>query len=309
MPSLEATKLPSLIADFVSAWLAFRIVRLKYRGSALPLFAGLAILFSPTVILNSAFWGQADALYTSALLGCLYFLLTRRNGLALMMFGISVSFKAQAVFLLPLLFALFLRKEIPWKHFLWVPVIMLLALVPAWIAGRPLLDLLLIYPAQAGQYELLSMHAPSAYAWLPDSGSVYTYFYPTGLALAATVALFFSVTIYRSRTKITAELLVELALVCSILMPFILPKMHERYFYSADLLAIILVFFRPQYFFVPILMMVCSFFSYEPTLFGATPVPMSVLALGVLALLVILSQDLGRQLFASPAAVEVPETQ
>ena len=44
------------------------------------------------------------------------------------------------------------------------------------IAGRPLLDLLLIYPAQAGQYEQLTMHAPSALSWIPDSGRFYRLF-------------------------------------------------------------------------------------------------------------------------------------
>ncbi len=78
---------------------------------------------------------------------------------------------------------------------------MLLALVPAWIAGRSLIDLLLIYPSQAGQYEQLSMHAPTVYSWLPDSGQFYPYFYPAGLLLAATTAIFFTVFIYRGQAR------------------------------------------------------------------------------------------------------------
>ncbi len=297
IPSLTATKIPSLIADFVSAWLAFRIVRMKYPDSPIPLFAALAVLFSPTVILNSAFWGQADALYTSALLACLYFLITKKHAPALLMFGLSVSFKAQGVFLLPLLFALFLRREIAWKYFLWVPAVMLLALVPAWLAGRSLIELLLIYPAQAGQYEQLSMHAPSAYAWLPDSGLIFSYFYPAGLVLAATVAFFYSITIYKSRTEITPEVLIVLALISVVMMPFLLPKMHERYFYVADVMSILFAFFFPRYFFVPMLMMSISFFSYQPTLFGMVPIPISLLALGVIALLAILARDASARLF------------
>jgi Gpi18-like mannosyltransferase len=64
LPSLTATKLPSLVADFVCAGLAYKIVSIKYPKSPIPMFATFAILFAPTVVLNSAFWGQADALYT-----------------------------------------------------------------------------------------------------------------------------------------------------------------------------------------------------------------------------------------------------
>src|SRR5271157_2671373 len=104
LPGLTATKLPSIVADFLCAGLAYKIVNIKYSKSPLPMFAVFAILFAPTVVLNSAFWGQADALYTIALIGCIYFLLTKHPAWAMFFFGVSISFKAQAIFLLPLLF-------------------------------------------------------------------------------------------------------------------------------------------------------------------------------------------------------------
>src|SRR5512135_3020365 len=99
LPAVIATKAPSLVADFVMAYLAYRIVRLKYVDSPFPMFAAFAVLFAPTVALNSAFWGQADALYTAALVACLYFLLIRQQALAMILFGVSVAFKAQGIFL------------------------------------------------------------------------------------------------------------------------------------------------------------------------------------------------------------------
>jgi Gpi18-like mannosyltransferase len=287
---LVATKLPSLIADFFCAWLMFRIVRLKYPDSPIPLLAALAVLYAPTVVLNSAFWGQADALYTAALLACLYFLLIKKQVLALLMFGLSISFKAQGVFLLPLLLALLLRQEISWRHFLLVPLVMLLALVPAWLAGRSLLDLVLIYPSQAGQYEQLSMHAPSAYVWIPDSGRWFSYFYTSGLVLAATVVFIYCIAIYRSQVEISNALLILLAFISVVMMPFFLPKMHERYFYAADIFSIAFAFYFPSYSIIAVAMCVISFFSYQPTLFSVEPVPISLLAFGILVLLVVLTR-------------------
>ncbi|HEX8992228.1 MAG TPA: hypothetical protein VF784_11175 [Anaerolineales bacterium] len=299
LPALIATKVPSLVADFVMAWLAYRIIRLKYGDRTIPVLAAFALLFAPTVVLNSAFWGQADALYTAALLGCLYCLLIRKEGLALALLGVAIAFKAQGVFLLPLPVALALRRELRWRHFLLVPAIMLLSLVPAWAAGRPLMDLLMIYPSQAGQYDQLSMHAPSVLSWIPDTGKLYPFFYPVGLVSAAAVTFCYLLLVWRSRAKIAPVLLVELATVSLMLLPFFLPKMHERYFYPADVFTILLAFYRPRLYYVPIGMTMVSFFAYQPTLFGVEPVPIPVLALGVLVLLVLLIRDSMRILFPS----------
>ncbi len=305
IPAPVAVKIPSLLADFVCAWFVYRLVRLKYPRSVLPILGGLLVLFAPTVLLNGAFWGQADALYTAALLATVYFLIQRRPIWALAAFGLAFSFKSQAAFLAPVLAIMFLRREIPWRYAPVVLVAPVLALVPALLAGRPLLDLLMIYPSQAGQYELLSMHAPSAYAFLPDSGTVYQYFYPVGLALAAAVALSFIVFVQQSRAKLTPALLVELSLASVLLMPYLLPKMHERYFFPADVLSIVFAAFFPAYYYVAIAMSAVSFFAYLPYLFAQEPGPMAWLALGILAILGIVLWRTARDLNQpAPAPVE-----
>jgi Gpi18-like mannosyltransferase len=186
---------------------------------------------------------------------------------------------------------------------------MLIALLPAWIAGRSLIDLLLIYPSQAGQYEQLTMHAPTIFAWIPDSGRFYNYFYPAGLIMAALTGIYFSLIVYRSHRELTLPILVELALIIVMLMPFLLPKMHERNFYPADIISIIFVFYFPQFFFVPIVMSVISFFSYQPTLFEVEPLPISLLALLILFLIVFLIRHAVTQLFDLGSKTEKFETQ
>jgi len=297
LPSVVATKVPSLAADFLAAWFAYRIVALKYKSSYFPALASFAVLFAPTVVLNSAFWGQADAVYGSVLLASMYCLLRRQNAGAMMLFGLAAALKAQAVFLLPLLLGLLLRGHLRWKYALYVPAVMFASLIPAMIAGRPLLDLLMIYPAQAGQYEQLTMHAPSALSWIPESGRFYPYFYPAGLMLAGSAALALALAIFASPSRLTRSLVLELALISAMLLPFLLPKMHERYFYVADLLSIIVGFYQPSLFFVPVLMITISFFAYQPTLFGVEPVPIGLLALGVLVLLIALNRHALPRLF------------
>ena len=305
LPAVIATKIPSLVADFVMAWLAFQVVRLKYINSPFPMFAAFAVLFAPTIVLNSAFWGQADALYTTALVACICLLLIRKEALAIIMFGISIAFKAQGVFLSPLLLALVLRREVHWRYLLLAPAIMLLALIPAWLAGHSILDLLSIYPSQAGQYDQLSMHAPSVFSWMPDTGRFYGYFYPAGLFAAAAAALCLAILVYKSKVKLTPSLLIELATISVMLMPFLLPKMHERYFYPADVFTILLAFYYPGLFLVPIGMSIISYFAYQPTIFESEPVSIAILAVGVLLLLIVLIRDAVLQLYPHPS--EGPE--
>lgn len=217
----------------------------------------------------------------------------------MLFFGISISFKLQAVFLAPLLFGLFLRKEISWKHFLFIPAVMFLAIVPSWAAGRSLTDLILIYPSQVDSFEQLSLHAPSAFSWIPDGGRFYPYFYPAGLILGATIGFFFSVFVYKSRAKITPSILLELALCSVMIMPFFLPKMHDRYFYPADVLSIALAFYSPRFFYVPALVVGASFFAYQPFLFGVEPVPMPILTAILLLAISILTYDAAKLLYSS----------
>jgi Gpi18-like mannosyltransferase len=290
IPGLVATKLPSVIADFACAGLAYKIVSIKYPKSSIPIFAMFAILFAPTVVVNSAFWGQADALYTLALIACVYFLLIRKSFLAMLFFGASISFKVQAMFLAPLIIALILRREIPWKDIFITPFVLFLSLVPAWIAGRSLIDLLSVYPLQASQYQQLSMHAPSFFSLIPNSGRFYPYFYPAGLTLALAVGLLLSILVYKSQAKLTPSMLIELSLISVMIIPFVLPKMLDRYFYPADILSILFAFYFPSYFYIPISMSIISFFAYQPTLFQAEPVTIPVLALGILTMLTILTK-------------------
>ena len=163
------------------------------------------------------------------------------------------------------------------------------------------LDLLLIYPAQAGQYQQLTMHAPSSLAWIPDGGRYFPHFHSAALFLAVAMAGAYCWSICRSRVKISAGLIVELALVSAIIVPFYLPKMHERYFYLADVLSLVLAFYLPSYFFVPLMMISISFFAYQPALFGVEPVPMGLLALGVFVLLVALLRHVFARLYPTHA--------
>jgi len=288
LTSVAAIKLPSIVFDFLSAYLIFRIVRLKYPKGLAPTFAYFVVLFAPTIVLNSALWGQSESIYTAFLLLCFYFLLTERGAYAGLAFGAAFALKLQSIFLAPLLLALALKGRLAWRNLLGIPLVYLVLMIPAWRAGRPLAELLQIYLDQTQYYPFLTLNAPTLYAWLPET--MYAVFYPAGIIWAGSFVFLYLIAVLKSRTQLSQASILNLGLLSLLLTPFFLPKMHERYFYPADLLSIVYGFFFPEHFFVPIAMNLISFFAYQPFLFGRVILPTEILSFAVLGLLVLVTR-------------------
>jgi len=304
LPMVIAVKLPALVADFVCAIFVYLIVKLKYAQGPAPQCAALAILFTPTVVANSALWGQVDSMHTAGLLACIYFLLRRQNFWAVLAFAIALAIKLQTIFLAPLLLALFLRGEISWKPFLVIPAVLFIAVVPAWIAGRPLLDLLSIYLNQASEFELLTMNAASIYTWVPGTKQLFDVLYLPGLIMGAAAAFLLVTVIYKGPGRITPPLLLELALLTVLVIPFFLPKMHDRYFFPADIISVAFAMYYPQFFYIPLVVISASSLSYLPYLFGVEPVPLPLLTLFLLMAICIIAYQSFRQLYIPAESTE-----
>jgi Gpi18-like mannosyltransferase len=263
LPKILAIKLFAMMVDFVCAFLTYKIVRLKYPEGKKPIFAFLAVILSPTVIYNSSLWGQCDVIYTTGLIACIYFLSIHKQILALMSFGLALSFKLQAMFLAPLLLILLIKKRISWYYLPIIPLVYLVAMLPAWIAGRPIKELLLVYFDQSNKYKELAKNVPNLYQWIPND--LYNIVTPIGLILTISAIFGLTYLVYRSRLEITQDRLIYLATISVFFMPYLLPKMHERYFYPTDILSIIFAFYFPQYRWVAISVQLASFFSYLGT--------------------------------------------
>jgi Gpi18-like mannosyltransferase len=177
------------------------------------------------------------------------------------MFGFAFSFKSQSIFFLPFLGILFLKGRIPWWHFLFIPLIYVILAIPAVLIGRSWASVLLIYVGQVGQYYSLSMSAPNLYIFVPDS------FYEIGVLIGmgvfvATMAIWGWVN-WRAKIVFGNRQVVLMALASLALVPFTLPKMHDRYFYPVDAFSFAAAIFIPEMWAVPILYQLISGLSYS----------------------------------------------
>ena len=269
LPKVTSIKLISIFADVINTVLVYRIVRLKYLTGSKPLLASALFWVLPTIMLNSSLWGQADALYTLFLLICLYYLLTDKPLLGILAFGVAFTFKAQAVFIVPMLAILFFKRRIAWQYFLLIPFTYILLCAPAILLGRNWTDIFTIYLSQALTYHELSRNAPNLYIFMNS------FPYELGTAVALTIAVvlisFWIWLNVRMKSELSQSTILFISLVSVVLVPFLLPKMLDRYFYPADIFSLLAAFYMPELWFLPILYQIISLSAYIVFLFNAPP--------------------------------------
>jgi Gpi18-like mannosyltransferase len=260
-----AIKLPSLLFDAGNAFWVYKILRVKYRAGAIP-FLGAAVFFClPTIVLNSAWWGQADSIYTFFLLACFYYFLRERPIPATILFAAAFSIKLQAMFFAPFLLLLLFKRRVAWTYALIVPLVYIVLILPAVLAGRPFVEAVTIYLEQADSFHQLTLNAPNLYLFVPDNW--YTPFLFLGLGFTAILSLLWAIGYARRIKLLTPEIMLLCAAVCVTMLPFFLPKMHERYFYLADVFLLILAFYLPRLWVVPLASQVVSTLTYSLYLF------------------------------------------
>nr|WP_157529022.1 hypothetical protein [Kibdelosporangium sp. MJ126-NF4] len=291
VPALVGVKAITVLFDVVLAYYVYRLVALKHPRGWWPFLAAVTVSVLPTIVTNGALWAQCDVIYAAFGLGGVYYAVRSRPWLACVFFGLALAFKLQIVFLFPLLLVLVLLRKVPWPGLLVVPGVVLLLDGPALLAGASPAQLLSVYTNQAGAYTQLTLNAPNAYQFLTVT---------TGMDLIRTAAIAFTAAltlivvfgVVASRTRLTVPRTVLLATLFAILVPFFLPAMHERYFYLADVLSVVVAFYFPRRLWpVPLLVQFASFLSYTPFLFGKTAVDLRWLAVAMLAALVLVARE------------------
>ena len=265
IPDLYLIKLFSVLFDVVLAWGGFRLVRRFTPGDeARPLLCFCLLLLLPTAVVNGAFWGQCDSLYGALVVHALACALEKRPCASLALLGVAFSFKLQTVFVLPLWGALALLRRVPPRALLCFPGAYAATCVPALLLGKPLGDILGVYFGQAAEYAgYLNLNAPNLYAFLPHGAQVDTAALSRlGIAAALVLALAVAALLWLRRRQADGRALLLAALLLAVGVPFLLPHMHERYFFLADVLSAALACALPALAPIALLVQLSSFGAY-----------------------------------------------
>ena len=147
-------------------------------------------------------------------------------------------------------------------------------------------------------------NAPTPYAWLPaDAATTWKY---VGLGVAAAVAIAFAIWLLSRRRTLSAREIVLVAATSALVIPILLPDMHERYFYLAEVLAVGAAFVDRRFIIVAAGLQVASLSTYLRYLSNIETIPLEAAAVIALASAVLAAVILIQRL-RRPADVEWAE--
>ena len=250
IPDLYGIKLFSILFDILLAWGGLRLAKCLTQDRKTPLIAFSVLLLLPTVVLNGACWGQCDSVWGALCLLALALALSNHPKASLALLALAFSFKLQAIFLIPLWCALWFTGRVKFRHFFVFPGVFALAMAPAFLLGKPVKDILSVYLDQAGSsvaWATVNYNSPSVFALLPYHMEVAPWVPKAfiGLAFLFMFALLAMLFVHRPAVDNTALALAGATM--SLGIPFLLPYMHERYFFLGGVLLAVLACVLPAH--------------------------------------------------------------
>lgn len=263
IPSLISIKLVSIIFDFVCAFFAgllvYDILGKNENAKFTSIITFAVMLFLPTILMNSSLWAQCDTIYVSFILISLYLIRKNKVVLSFVSLGFAFAFKLQFIFIMPLYVLLYLKdKNISLLHFLIIPIVNFILCMPAIIQGRGIIDCMTIYFRQTETYHMLTLNYTNLY-------NIFGKFfdYQSGVCIIFTIIVLGIVSIYLLYKNVDIKNnIIPIALLYSILIVFFLPKMHDRYAFLAEILAVIYVMIYKKSYYFPITLLTCAVYGY-----------------------------------------------
>lgn len=279
--TLILMKMVSVFFDFVAAiavgFIVYEMTDKKQSGY----MAYAVMLFVPTIVANGAMWAQCDIIFTSFVMLSLLFMLKDKPRASLIFYGIAFAFKLQTLFIAPLYVLLWVKKKMKIQHFLWLPIMYFIGIIPSWIAGKNFWELLTVYLFQAnGEMDIykLSHKFPNVYQIIGTDSFLREYA-DAGIYFTLAVLMVLMYYIAQKNFTFTKDLIIRMGMFFVMVVVFFLPHMHERYGILADVLSVIVAFSNPRKFYVPLIAIGCSFAGYTMYLAQQTVIPLSVYAI------------------------------
>jgi len=280
LSALDIVKLVSLFGTLLCAVGVWLIARQAGLGSMRALCFALGFMALPTVAQNGVGWGQTDALYAAFVLFGLHALMRDRLALSAAFISFGIAIKLQAIFIGPMLFGLCLLRPRYLAYFIVaIPLAYLASNALFLLAGRPIDEVLSIYLVQFTYYnsrgaDAFSLDAPNIWEVLrgvaiarPDLGldEMSLTMIGVGMTIAIAAALLFAVWVWRLGRErlLNAEALVLLGFLAVLMTVYLLPKMHSRFFYIAEVLAYVMLIWQLRFLWVLIPLQMAILLAYD----------------------------------------------
>ena len=264
-------KIPSILFDYILAFVVALIVKDLLNGGderhklILPLhyIAFFVILIVPTIVVNSAIWGQCDSMYASFSLATLFFLRKDSYIKAALCLGAAFACKLQTIFIIPFICSYLLAKR-KYNAVYYLPLVIIVFWSAGFLAffeGRSLLAPIEVYMGQTEESQAMFYNFPSFWGCLGRFAE-YETFGTIAIVFTACLCIFYFLLYLRYWKDETIETYYSYAALMTWTVVLFLPCMHDRYAYLVDLLLIVCCFIDRKYIPFAVIAGLLSFWCY-----------------------------------------------
>ena len=110
------------------------------------------------------------------------------------------------------------------------------------------------------------------------------------------------------KDNIDTSSLVQVFYISALMIPLLLPRMHERYFYIADILSVIVFFYDRKKWYLPVVTVFASLNAYFAFLKGVTTLSQPVVALALVVILVLSVKSFTERITCNEPCRETPQS-
>ena len=268
-------KIVSIIFEYLTAvasgLLASSFFKGKRKMMVFVIAFGMTLLY-PVLVINGAYWGQCDGIYSFFVLMMIYMLLRDKNVPAMVFLGFAVAFKLQTMFIIPfVILYYFRRRSFSLKLFLIVPLVVEILYIPAFIAGYGPLAPITIYMGQASFYPQMYMHYPGLWCYFWSIADYEMMHLPVIGWVLIGYAVLFAGLLLKGR-DVSDKTWLSIAFWSALFPVYFFPAMHERYSFLAELIGITYFIVYLKRFFAPLaLWATISWAVYQPIIMDRFP--------------------------------------
>lgn len=276
---LYLIKIVSIVFDFLLAISCSCLVSylIKENKKEYSLLTYSAVLFLPSVILNAGLWGQCDSGYAAFIIFALLALFKEKYIKCFILLGISFSLKLQFIFVLPIFIILYISKnKYSILNFLIIPIVNFILCLPAILMGNSLKKVMLIYFHQTQSYkDSIVLNYPNIYTIVPGKVDI---FCKVGILFTLMVCGAMMAFVIFKKVNWNNEKILTLTLWFVVIVTYFLPRMHERYMFVGEILAVLCYILYKKNLHLTICVNIISMIVYSKFLFGMNSFNYSILS-------------------------------
>lgn len=257
---LVSIKLSSVFFDVMESLLVLIIVREIAGEDERDLYGLLSyvlVFCNPVAVVNSGYLAQCESVWVALTLLCFCCLWKNHPVWGMFAFGVAFAMKPQGIFILPIIIILYYkRRDFSMLHILWVPVAIQMTCIPAILGGCGFDIFIKNLKMMMGHYPYVYYYYPNIWTYIQNAP--YYVFGKVGIFSAFAVLLVFMLIFAWSKKKLELEDYLEYIIFTTMTCVMVLPCMHERYNYMAEVLLPVCAIRKKKYRVPALILVICS---------------------------------------------------